>query len=259
VFKKLKARVTGGGTAVETTLRSPDTTPGGTIEGEIHVAGGEVEQEIKYLAVSISARVEVEGDDVEYDANIDVGTQRVSDDWQLAPGDERRFAFTLPVPIEMPFNVYRGRPLPGVRLGLRTELEIARSVDRGDLDPINVHPLPAQERVMDAFSALGFTLKHADLERGRLRGASLPFYQEVEWAPPRQYAAQFRELELTFVSRPDATDVILEVDKRGGLFTEGQDAYTRMTIAHSELERLDVEGLLQHHLQEIARKRGIFG
>ena len=112
---------------------------------------------------------------------------------------------------------------------------------------------------MDAFGELGFTLRNADLERGRISGATLPFYQELEFAPPRRYAVQFRELELTFLSRPDATDVILEVDKRGGLFSEGRDAYSRFTIAHAEAERLDVTALLEHHLQEIARKRGIFG
>ena len=112
---------------------------------------------------------------------------------------------------------------------------------------------------MDAFGRLGFALRHADLERGRIQGATLPFFEELEWAPPREYAGQFREVELTFVSRADATDVILEVDKRGGLLSEGRDAYSRFTVAHAEVDRLDIEGLLQHHFQEIARKRGIFG
>ena len=259
MFKKLKARVTGGGTTVETTLRDPNVRPGGQVEGEIHIVGGDVEQDIDYLAVSLTARVEVETEDSEYDANVSFAEKRVTDRWELRPGDEQRFPFTLEVPIETPFNTYGGQTLPRVSIGVRTELEIARSVDRGDVDPLQIHPLPAQERIVDAFLRLGFRVKGVDLERGTIAGGTLPFYQEIELTPPQQYRSQLNELELTFVSRHDATDVILEADKRGGLFSEGRDSFRRFSVEHAGIERLDVETLLQHHLQEIARKRGIFG
>jgi sporulation-control protein len=259
VFKKLKARVTGGGTTVETTLQDPNVRPGGQVGGEVHIVGGEVEQEIAYLAVSLTARVEVETEDSEYDANVTFAEKRLTDRWELKPGDEHRHPFTLTVPIETPFNAYGGQRIPGVSIGVRTELEIARSLDRGDVDPLQIHPLPAQQRVLDAFLALGFRIKAVDLERGTIAGGTLPFYQEIELAPPQQYRAQLNELELTFVSRHEATDVILEADKRGGLFSEGRDSFRRFTVEHAEVDRLDVETLLQHHLQEIARKRGIFG
>ena len=259
MFKKLKARVTGGGTTVETTLRDPNVRPGETVEGEIHIVGGEVEQAIEYLAVSLTARVEVETDDGEHAANIDVAQQKVTGQWELRPGEEHRHPFALTLPVETPFNVYRGQAVPGVTLGLRTELEIAKSVDKGDVDPLQVHPLPAQEQILDAFLALGFRFKTADLERGTLPGATLPFFQEVELMPSQQYRGQLNELELTFLSRADATEVILEADKPGGLFSEGRDAFRRFSVDHAEIARLDLQGLLQHHLQEIARKRGIFG
>jgi sporulation-control protein len=259
MFRRLKARVTGGGTTVETTLREADVRPGATVEGEIHVVGGDVEQDISYLQVSIAARVEVETDDGEHETTIDVAEHRVTDRWALAPGEEHRFPFALGVPVETPFNVLRGESLPGVRLGLRTELEIARSVDRGDLDPLRIHPLPAQEAVMDALLGLGFTFKRADLERGTLHGATLPFFQELEFAPSRQYRGQLNELEVTFAARRGATEVILEADKRGGLLSEGRDAFRRFTIEDAELDRLDVTGVLEQELQEIARRRGIFG
>ena len=74
-----------------------------------------------------------------------------------------------------------------MNIGVTTELEIARAVDSGDLDPINVHPLPAQQAILDAFIQLGFRFKSADMERGHIRGTRqrLPFYQEIEFFPPR--------------------------------------------------------------------------
>ena len=96
-------------------------------------------------------------------------------------------------------------------------------MDKGDLDAVNVHPLPAQERILEAFGRLGFRFKGADLERGHLRGVhqTLPFYQEIEFYPAPQYASAINEVEVTFVANPHGVDVVLEFDKRGGLFTVG--------------------------------------
>ena len=74
-------------------------------------------------------------------------------------------------------------------VGVTTELQIARAVDKGDLDPVNVHPLPAQDALLDAFGRLGFRFHGADLEKGHLRSTRqrLPFYQEIEFRSPSQY------------------------------------------------------------------------
>lgn len=113
--------------------------------------------------------------------------------------------------------------------GLRTEVAIRGAVDKGDLDPVYVHPLPVQERILEAFGRLGFGFKGADLERGHISGLhqSLPFYQEVEYYAAPQYAHGVNEVELTFVANEHGVDVVLEFDKRGGLFAGGHDSYGR--------------------------------
>ncbi|CAM5291274.1 hypothetical protein SALBM311S_09424 [Streptomyces alboniger] len=113
-----------------------------------------------------------------------------------------------------------------MHIGVSTELEIARAVDSGDLDPVNVHPLPAQKAILDAFIQLGFRFKNADMERGLIRGTRqrLPFYQEIEFLPPQQYRG-LNQVELSFVADANAMDVILEMDKKPGLFSEGSDTF----------------------------------
>lgn len=56
----------------------------------------------------------------------------------------------------------------------------------GDLDEVAVHPLPAQERILEAFAWLGFRFARADIEHGGLYGVrqTLPLYQEIEFYPP---------------------------------------------------------------------------
>ena len=146
------------------------------------------------------------------------------------------------MPWETPITEVYGQHLHGMTMGLPTELEVARAVDKSDLDAVAVHPLPAQERILDALLRLGFRFSRADVERGRVHGVQqqLPFYQEIEFYPPSAYASGINQLELTFIPTPQTLQVVLEIDKRGGLFTEGHDAFGRFNVdyQHRRPDRL---------------------
>src|SRR3712207_7863397 len=69
--------------------------------------------------------------------------------------------------------------------------------------------------------------------------------------PPRStlfpYTTLFRsrvnELEVTFLADPQGVDVVLEVDRRGGLLSEGRDVGGRLRLAHSDT---DVRAVAAH-------------
>ena len=86
--------------------------------------------------------------------------------------------FRQVLPWETPITAVYGQPLPGRVMGMRTEVAIAKAVDKGDLDAVYVNPLPVQQRILDAFAQLGFGFKGADLEYGRIAGVAqtLPFF-----------------------------------------------------------------------------------
>jgi sporulation-control protein len=140
-------------------------------------------------------------------------------------------------------------------LHLRTELELAGALDKDDSDPIQVHALPAQQRLLDALARLGFRFHGADLERGRLHGSTMPFYQEIEFYPGGQYSHAMKELELTFIARDTSMDVMLEIDKRGGFLTSGGDAYNRFTVDYATVEQQDWEGWLHQRLAAVTGRR----
>ncbi|MYS77592.1 sporulation protein, partial [Streptomyces sp. SID5926] len=81
----------------------------------------------------------------------------------------------------------------------------------------------------------------------------LPFYQEIELVPAPQYAHRLNEIELTFLAGPGGLEVVLEADKRGGLFSSGHDAVTRFAVGHHDARdwATEVEGwvrqLVEHH------------
>jgi sporulation-control protein len=241
VFKKLLGAFGVGGPSVDTVLANSNTRPGLTLDGQIHILGGDHDVKIDQVSLGLVTRVEVESGDANYDSTVEFHRIAVAGAFPLAKGERKEIPFRFPVPWEAPVTDVYGQRLRGMTMGLRTELAVARAVDKGDLDPVQVHPLPAQERILDAFNRLGFRFKSADLERGRIRGVNqqLPFYQEIEFFPPPQHAGGINEVELTFVADQEGVEVILEFDKRGGFLSSGQDAYGRFRVDHATVDQTD--------------------
>ncbi|MFE5126477.1 sporulation protein [Streptomyces sp. NPDC056669] len=258
-FKKLLASLGAGGASVETVLTEENVVPGGIVQGEVRIQGGSVAQQIEALSVGLQARVEVERDDQEFKRNVEFTRQQLGGAFELQPGAVHAVQFGLEIPWETPITMFLGRHLTGMNVGVTTELAIARAVDSGDLDPVNVHPLPAQQAILDAFGSLGFRFKGADLEQGHIRGTRqrLPFYQEIEFYAPEQYRG-LNQVELSFVSDDREMDVVLEMDKKPGLFTEGSDTYRSFTMNLATFQDTDWAAYLNQWLAQVGGKRNWF-
>lgn len=262
VFKRMLSALGVGGPSVDTVLDHPHVLPGQRLSGQVHLLGGDRDVDIEHLTLTLVTRVEVESGDSEYSAETGFHQVPVSGPFRLTAGAKHAIPFAFDVPWETPVTDVYGQRLPGMTMGLRTDLAVARMIDKGDLDAFSVHPLPIQQRILDAFAQLGFRFLRADLERGRLRGVqqALPFYQEIEFHPPAQYAHAVREVELTFVAAPHGLDVVLEFDKRGGLLHSGQDAYSHFQVPHTDAERPDWPTVVESWVREaVERHRSGFG
>ncbi|MCI2416936.1 sporulation protein [Saccharopolyspora sp. K220] len=261
VFKKLLGALGVGGPSVDTVLQHSHVRPGEHLAGEVRITGGNQDVTIEHIALGLVTRIETEHGDHEGHAGVEFHRVVVGGRFQLAEGENTTIPFELPVPWETPITSVYGQHLHGMVLGVRTELAIAKVADKGDLDPISVEPLPAQEKVLEAFSQLGFHFRSADLEHGHLHGVhqELPFYQEIEFYPPPQFAGRINEVELTLIASPHGLDVVLEADKRGGFFTPSHDAFGRFHVTHEEALTTDWAGQIHGWLEQAAERRGAMG
>ena len=254
----MMARLSSGGASVETVLDRAETTPGGAVTGTVHVTGGSVAQDVTEVRVALQATVEVESGDSSWREEAVFGTAAVAGAGRLEPGQQYQVPFSLPVPWQCPITAIDGWHLRGMRVGLRTRVDIPGSVDPGDLDPVTVLPLPVQRTVLHALDGLGFAFRGADVEKGRIRGSDLPFYQEVEFAPPPGLRGRVNELEVTFLADPQGVDVVLEVDRRGGLLSEGRDVGGRLRLSHSDTDVRAVAAHLDAAVRQLGARRGWF-
>jgi sporulation-control protein len=256
-FRNLMARLGSGSADVQTVLDSSETTPGGEVSGTVTVSGGTVAQDIDEIRVELVATVEVEGQDGEWREDVVFGTSAIAGASRIEPGEQRSVPFRFTVPLQCPFTSLDGWRLHGMRVALRTRVDIAGAVDPGDLDPVDVLPLPVQRSVLDALTQRGFRFTGADVEKGRLRGSDLPFYQEVEFAPPGDLRGRINELEVTFLADPRGVEVVLEVDRRGGFLTDGHDAGGRLFLPHGA-DATSVAAQLDDAVRRLGARRGWF-
>ncbi|QKV79427.1 sporulation protein [Amycolatopsis sp. Hca4] len=260
MFQKVLATFGSGGARIDARLLDSTAAPGRPLHGEVLLLGGEVDQEIKGLAVTLLARVQVPGDRTE---DLPFGTRQLVGREVIRAGQQVRVPFEVPLPWETPVTSVYAKPLPGMAVGVRAELDLAAAVsDPFDADAVAVEPLPAQKRILDALSRLGFTFREAILEQGRVDGArqQLPFFQEIRFTPSPRFAGVFTQLAVTFLTSAEGTDVVLEVTKRvrvsktGGFGGRGQDFLGMFTMKPD----VDWEKQLEGWLDQVARPRGIF-
>ncbi|MFI7015311.1 sporulation protein [Streptomyces sp. NPDC050164] len=260
VFKRLLGALGVGGPTVDTVLDPAPVRPGGTLTGEVRLEGGKADFDIEHITLELVARVEAEHEGGESEGVVPFGRFTVGGGFRLAEGEQRGVPFSVTLPWETPVTELHGQRL-GVVLGVRTELSVAGAKDKGDLDQLNVTPLPVQEAVLEALGGLGFGFKTADLEYGRIGGTGqqLPFYQEIELVPSPRYAHQVNEIELTFLADPGGMEVVLEADKRGGFLSPGHDALTRFTVSHDGVEHQDWPAIVDGWIRQLVEHRASYG
>ena len=260
VFKRLLGSLGVGGPTVDTVLDPGPVLPGGTLSGQVHLQGGSSDFEIERISLDLVARVEAEHGDEEREGVVVFDHFTVGGGFRLAEGERRSLPFTAQLPWETPVTELYGQSL-GIVLGVRTGLDVAGARDKGDLDQLTVGPLPAQEAVLEALGQLGFGFKSADLELGHIGGTAqrLPFYQEIELTPAPQYAHALNELEVTFLANPGGLDVVLEADKRGGIFSGGHDALTLFTVGHEGVGQRDWTTEVDGWVRQLVDHRGAHG
>jgi len=258
MFKRMLSAFGVGGPSVDTVLDTPHTQPGQVVTGQVRIQGGSNDAHIDQIVLSLVTTVEVEHGDHEFGGVAEFHRVPDAQGVRVAAGQPVTVPFQLPLPWETPVTAVGGHQLHGMTVGVRTELVISGAPDKGDLDPLLVGPLPSQDRVLEAFGQLGFQFRAADVETGRIHGVNqeLGFYQEIEFFPPAQYAGRVNQVELTFVTNPHELVVVLEADKRGGMFSSGSDAFGRFHVTHHDAMNTDWAGAINQWMAQVAERGG---
>ncbi|MGW0810867.1 sporulation protein [Nonomuraea sp. NPDC002799] len=264
VFKRMAGAFGADAPSMETFLTTSRTQPGGTLSGEVRLRGGRADAGVERIALGLVVRVgQALGDNGGQSGLEKIAYTQIGGPSTLRRGEERTIEFQMTVPWETPISEIGGRRLTGLALGVRAEMAGATAVDLGDVGLVAVRPVPSQQRVLQAFSWLGFHFKRAAVRTGRLAGVhqDLPFYQGIEFYAPSRHAGVVHEVGLAFFPSLSGLAVILEANPRSGRSSSDSSAgHFRMSHAEalhtdwpSEVDRW-LDGL-GHHIRGQSREQ----
>lgn len=253
LFNKVLASIGIGVAKVDTKLRESQLLLGEHITGVVEVTGGNVEQGIDDIYLSLCATYTTEVDDRKVTKKAMIEKWKIAHSFVIGVGEKKEFSFSFPLPIDTPVTLGK------TRVWLHTGLDIKNAVDPTDEDYIRVQPNQMMNAVFRAMENLGFQLKEAECKEAAYGiRKRLPFVQEFEYVPVRgEFRGKLDEVEMIFFPHaPNEMELLIQVDRRArglaGLFAEALDldeTFVRVTIHEQRIQtlRTDLASLIRRY------------
>lgn len=251
-FNKVFASVGIGAAKVDTKLERDTVSPGEEIRGVVEIQGGNVEQAIDAIYLTLNTSYIVEKDDKKFHQTGQIDKFKLAEAFTIRPNEKRQIPISFRLPSDTPLTLGR------TKVWVATGLDVKNAIDPTDKDYLRVVPNPLMESVLSAISDLGFRLREAECEQApyRLR-RRLPFVQEFEFVPVSgAYRGRLDELELVFFPNSSTDmEIMMQVDRRarglGGLFAEAlemDETNVRLTVSATDIPHMRQK--LQHVISQ---------
>lgn len=211
IFNKVLASVGIGAATVDTKLENSHFTAGDVIRGNVEIMGGNVEQHIDRIYLTLYTTYTREVDDRKYTDHAAITKFQVSEPFTIGAGEKKSIPFSFNLPHTTPITSGQ------TRVWVQTGLDIKNAVDPSDKDFIEVKPSPLANEVLNAVKSLGFRLKKVDCESAPKRfHTPHVFIQEFEFSATNPtYRSRLDELEVTFLNQSSGSvEVLLQIDRR---------------------------------------------
>ncbi|MCM3162967.1 sporulation protein [Metabacillus litoralis] len=252
-FNKILASVGVGSAKVDAKLSKSSITIGEKVEGVIDVQGGNVEQAVDEIYLTVNTNYEKEQDDRVINKHAVIATIKLNEPFVIMPGETKTFPFQIEMPLDTPVSVGSSQ------VWIQTGVDIKGAVDPQDRDVVTILPNKMMDHILNVLKELGFSLRKVKNEEASFKlRKRLPFVQEFEFIPTSgTYYGKFDEVEVMFFLIDDQKiEVVVEVDRRArglaGLFSEALDldeSIIKFTIEENELNQVKsiFKEILENH------------
>lgn len=220
---KFLASVGIGSAKVDAKLSRSRLVPGETVDGIVQIRGGNVEQNIDSIYLSLFTSYELKKDDQRIKTQTEIGRYQLTQPLPIRPNEVKEIPFSFQLPLDTPLTLGK------TKVWIKTGLDIKNAVDPVDHDYVTIVPPPLVSAILETVKRLGFRLRNADCEQAKgIFRRRLPFIQEFEFVPVGgPFRGKLDELELVFFPQPDGVEVLMEVDRKArgfvGLLAEAMD------------------------------------
>ncbi|GHJ49142.1 hypothetical protein Cs7R123_64840 [Catellatospora sp. TT07R-123] len=207
VLRRILSSLGFGGVDVDTVLATPTARPGGPFAGQVRLhARGAVEISAVDLLVVASSPAG--------SGEFELARFPVAQRLELAGGAGQAVGFHLVLPYAVPVTLVYGHPMPGIGVGVRTQVSVAGGSAKTDFDPLGVEPTEIHQRVLDALGTIGCRFVRSELRPGPQPWQAITFYAPVPAGQP--VGPQIPQLMFAFTADPQGMTVYAEPAARSG-------------------------------------------
>jgi sporulation-control protein len=212
VFKKLLAGLGFGGVEADTVLRPEPAPAGGQLSGQVNLRA-KSDTDITAVTLILVAQGPM--------GEMELERFQVAGAVHIPSGTTQPVPFAVPLPSYTPFTVLFGQNLPGMRLGVRTELAVASGKAKGDFDPVHVEAAGVHQQIMDTLGLIGCRFIRSDLRPGAQAGLGTPAAQAITFYAPipegQQPGPHIPQVTFTLTGNDHGITVLSELTGRPGL------------------------------------------
>ncbi len=253
-FNKVLASVGIGSAKVDTKLETDVVAPGGQIKGVVEIQGGNTQQQLNDVYLTVKTKYVKESDDKKYHVTGVIDQFRLIESMTLEKNERKTLPFSFHLPLDTPLSIGR------TQVWIETGLDIKNAVDPTDKDYLRVVPNELMESVLQAVNNIGFRLREAECEQAPYRlQRRLPFIQEFEYVPSAgPFRGRLDELEITFFPiSNDEIEIFMQVDRKvrglGSLFSEAlnlDESNLRFTVRKSDIANMQqkIQSVIQNYM-----------
>src|SRR5688572_13344295 len=206
VFKKLLAGLGFGGVEVDTVLPPQPALAGGQLFGQVNLRA-KSDTDITAITLILVSQAPM--------GELELGRFQVAGMVRVPSGTTQSVPFSVPLPPHTPFTVLFGQNLPGMNLGVRTELSVASGKAKGDFDPVRVEAASVHEQIMDTLGLIGCKFVRSDIRPGVHAGFNVPAAQAIIFFAPipdgQQPGPHIPLITFTLSGNNDGLTVIAEL------------------------------------------------
>ena len=192
-----------GSAEVDLKIPKPHVHLGDNLEGTIKIKGGNVEQEIEKIEISLMLKSSYHDRMQSRLYNQVVSSVTLAERMVIKPDQEE----VIPIIFEIPFTrnlpISRGR----TEYYLKTNLDIRKAVDPVDHNEIVVVPNKQLKLLFDAFASLGL---HEEKYSGDFNG----ILQEFKFTPTTFFCQELKEIKVYAKVKKSEMDVTMKIHKK---------------------------------------------
>lgn len=247
MFKSLFKKLGFGNVSVDARLRGA-VQQGGVLQGDVFITGADDAATIDELYLRVVCEYTRESDDYSSTERATLAEHKLFNRFTIGAKEQRSVPFQIQLPFETPVTTMGYN-----KVYLQTVAETSAIFDPDDTDYLEVHPHPFTSQVLQAIERVGFSLFKVDTEYAPRFGGRFPFVQEFEFKPTGAFYGRLDELEAYIRPNQGGVEIVFQIDKRGGMFSEyfGTDErHAAINLSAADLQNPNLPSILQNLIQQ---------